>query len=76
MVLSYHCEPYNGETPQLAAIPQLAPTLTTLCLGLQEWHAMGALVPAVLSRLARELKELTKQPCEGIRVSGVQSASW
>ena len=33
---------------------------------------MGALMPAVLSRLAKELKELTRQPCEGIRV-GVES---
>lgn len=29
---------------------------------------MSAPAPAVLSRLARELKELTKQPCEGIKV--------
>ena len=30
---------------------------------------MGSLVPAVLSRLAKELKELTRQPCEGIKVA-------
>lgn len=29
---------------------------------------MGAPAPPVLSRLAKELKELTKKPCEGIRV--------
>ena len=34
----------------------------------QKQPGMGALMPAVLSRLAKELKELTRQPCEGIRV--------
>ena len=44
------------------------PALTILCMVQQQWPGMGALTPAVLSRLAKELKELTRQPCEGIRV--------
>lgn len=53
--------------PRSATIPH-ARALTTLCMVQQKQHEMGALTPAVLSRLAKELKELTRQPCEGIRV--------
>lgn len=31
-------------------------------------HSMSAVGTAVMSRLAKELRELTKQPCEGIKV--------
>ena len=59
--------------PWQATIPHIPRALTMLCIVRQAQRTMGALVPAVLSRLAKELKELTRQPCEGIKVRGRQA---